>query len=501
MQKNILFIVFLCYYVEKGGFDMKQTDWKIVYSSYTGAEKHAVNLLSKETGRNLIREKGEYRLHVLPCEKEGCSVPVNGFFVGCYNESKVIKNYVKPDEVPENGYLVKVIKNPDNEEGRFVILTAHTKEEVFYAAVSFLDDYVPQYAPRFAVNPMPDWLYDKPLPECSYTEISDNKTRSIFTWGHSTNNYREYIDNMARQKFNELVLWNDYIPVNIEDIIDYAHSYGIKVVLGYSWGWKEIAKRATSITPEEIEKVKELSISEYVNNYSAINCDGIYFQSFTERKDNTIEQGKIAKVVTDMVNDIAAKLWEITPDLRIIFGLHASSVKDELDIIEKVNPRMEILWEDCGDFPYNYETTIESEETFAQAIEFTKKLLNLRGGKGVGLAFKGVMMLNWDNFIYQPGPYVMGENSPEIADHDRAVRTKAWKIYSAEWIKSGKYAHEVFKVIKENKLGEVNMCMAGTFDGGIYFPVALCAQMFRNCDEDYEKIVENVMRRECVNVE
>ena len=52
---------------------------------------------------------------------------------------------------------------------------------------------------------------------------------------------------MARQKFNELVLWNDYIPVNIEDIIDYAHSYGIKVVLGYSWGWKEIAKKAKEV--------------------------------------------------------------------------------------------------------------------------------------------------------------------------------------------------------------------------------------------------------------
>lgn len=480
---------------------MKQTDWKIVYSSYEAEEKRAINLLSKELSRNLIREKGEYRLHVLPCEKDGCEMPVNAIVVGTYEESNVVKKFVLADEIPQNGFLVRVIKNPDNENGRIVILTAHTKQELFYAAVSFLDDYIPEYAPRFAVNPMPDWIFNEPLPECSYTETTDNKTRSIFTWGHSTNDYRSYIDNMARLKFNEIVLWNDYIPLNIDEIIDYAHSYGIKIILGYSWGWREIGNRTGSISSEDIEKVKEIAIREYKENYSIHNCDGIYFQAFTERKEESVEGGVIAQLVTDMVNDVAGKLWEITPDLRIIFGLHATSVRNRLDIIENVDPRMEILWEDCGGFPYNYKTDIDSAEEFEKDKEFTKKLLQLRGGKGVGLVFKGVMMLNWDNFIYQAGPYVMGENSPEVADHDRAVRTKAWKIYSAEWLKNGKYASEMIRYIKENKMDEVNMCAAGTFDGGIYFPLAMYAQLFRDCGEEHDEIVKKVVRRECVDVE
>ena len=52
---------------------MKQTDWKIIYSSYEGMEKKAVHLLSKEAGKHLIRESGVYRIYVLPCEKEGCT--------------------------------------------------------------------------------------------------------------------------------------------------------------------------------------------------------------------------------------------------------------------------------------------------------------------------------------------------------------------------------------------------------------------------------------------
>ena len=36
---------------------MKQTDWKIIYQSYQGLQKKAVDLLSKEAGKYLIREQ------------------------------------------------------------------------------------------------------------------------------------------------------------------------------------------------------------------------------------------------------------------------------------------------------------------------------------------------------------------------------------------------------------------------------------------------------------
>jgi hypothetical protein len=306
---------------------------------------------------------------------------------------------------------------------------------------------------------------------------------------------------MVRLRSNELILWNDFIPLNIDDIIDYAHARGIKVVLGYSWGWKEIGSKVKEISEEEIEKVKKLAADEYKNNYSHIGCDGIYFQSFTERKENSVGGKLISRLVVDMVNDIAEKIWKITPKQRIIFGLHATSVSCHLDEIARIDERMEILWEDCGTFPFGYESYVKDEEKYEETLDFVKKILTLRGGRGVGLVFKGVMMLDWTKFVYQHGPYVMGENSEKIASHDRSVRANAWREYSADWIRYGTYAQKMLRFIKSNKLGEIDMCLAGTFDGGIYLPVAICAQMYRNCDEDYEETLKKTMRRSCITVD
>lgn len=488
----------MCYYKEKGGFIVKQKDWKIIYTSYKGIAKHAVNLLSKEAGRYIIRENGLYRIYVLPCEKEGCEVSKNAFFVGCYNESNEIKKYVEEKEVPKEGFLVKVIKNPDDEEGRFVILTAHNEQELFYSVVSFFDDYLMEHPHYGGANPMPDTSFNRPLDEYSYSEVPQFKTRSIFTWGHSINDYRQYIDNMARLKFNELIIWNTYIPINIDDIIDYAHSYGIKVVLGYSWGWREIGQ-AKEIKDEDIENVKKIAVEKFKETYTSINCDGIYFQTFTEREDEMVGGKLISQLATDMVNDIADELWKIKPDLRLLFGLHATSVKKHLDVIAQVNPRIELYWEDCGDYPFGYGSKVTDREKHKETLDFIEKVLSLREGKGVVLVFKGIMMLDWNQFALQGGPYVMGQNSKVIASHDKGIRASGWRHYTADWVKHGEDAFDMIEHIKKHMKDDVSMCLAGTFDGGIYLPMAICAEMFRNSAEDYNEVVKKVIRRDSIS--
>jgi len=479
---------------------MKQTDWKIIYSSYSGVAKRAVHLLSKEAGKYLIRENGVYRIYVLPCEKEGCPLPKNAFIIGLYGDSPLIQEYASDSEIEQDGYLVKVIRNPEHADGRLVLLTAHTEQELFYAVVSFLDDYIPQHAPHHGSNRMPQLIFDSPLPECSYSYAPVHSVRSIFTWGHSFNDYRGYIDNMARARFNELIIWNNYVPINISDIIDYAHSYGIRIVLGYSWGWKDYCK-ASGITDEDIAELKRTIIREYQTDYAHLNCDGIYFQSFTERQDENLGEKLVARAVTDMVNEVAEELWKITPGLRLIFGLHATSVKNRLDEIARVHPDIEILWEDCGEFPYSYSSSVSSEEQYQETLDFTKKLLQLRGGAGVGLVFKGVMMLDWTKFLAPSGPYVMGENSPSLQEHDRRVRAESWRLYSAAWMQNGGYVARMLQFVNENKLGPVSMCLAGTFDGGLWLPVALCGEMFFSPAAEYSDLLMRVARRSCITVD
>jgi hypothetical protein len=284
------------------------------------------------------------------------------------------------------------------------------------------------------------------------------------------------------------------------DLIEYAHQFGIRVILGYSWGWREVGNRTNEITNENIQQTKELAISRYINEYKNVGADGIYFQTFTERNEEVVGGKLISEIVTDMVNEIASKLWEITPNLRIIFGLHATSVKNRLDEIARVDSRIEILWEDCGEFPYGYDPFVADEEKFTQTLEFTKKLLALRGGVGVGLLFKGVMMLDWHKFIHQSGPYVMGENHREIADHDRQIREKGWRSFAAQWAQNGNRVAQMLQTIADHKLGDVEMCLAGTFDGGIYLPMALCSQLFWDCREDYPELQNRVTKRNCITI-
>ena len=480
---------------------MKQRDWKIIYTSYEGVAKRAIHLLNKEVGKLLIREPNVYRIYVLPCEKEGCEVSKNAFFIGLWNESPFIQSCLSSDEIPQNGFMVKVIPNPQDPDGRFVILTAHTQLELFYAVVSFLDDYIPSHAPFGGCNPMPDLIFDSPLQECTYTEIPENTRRSIFTWGHSINDYRAYIDNMARLKLNELIIWNDHVPLNITDVIDYAHSYGIQILLGYSWGWIPGCSKVSDISAARLTQLKESILQQYEDHYASTGCDGIYFQSFTERSDSTIGGRLIAEAVTTLVNNTADELLARHPHLRLQFGLHAVSVKDRLDEIAKVDPRVEILWEDCGQFPYSYFSYVETEEKFQETLAFTKKLLNLRGGVGVGLVFKGVMMLDWSKFEHQRGPYILGENAPELRLHDKAVRANAWRKYSADWMQSGAHALRMMQFIQENKISDVNLCLAGTFDGGTYLPMALLAQMVRTSGGIYTDMLKQVAARSSITVD
>jgi hypothetical protein len=68
-------------------------------------------------------------------------------------------------------------------------------------------------------------------------------------------------------------------------------------------------------------------------------------------------------------------------------------------------------------------------------------------------------------------------------------------------MKNGEYASQMVRFIKENKLSEVNMCIAATLDGGIYLPMALCAQMYRVYDGNFEKILDRVAGRSCVSLD
>lgn len=475
-------------------------NWKIVYTDFSGMERKAVELISKELGALVLREKGVYRINVLPIEKMGAPLDRNAVVVGLYSENELIRKYIKESDIPDNGYVIKVFDNPDDISLKLVLITANEKHNLFYGAVEFVDDYFVKAAP-INVNGLRqvDEIFDKEnIPDYFCASAPAIKTRAIFTWGHPINDYRHYIDNMARMKLNQLIIWNDFVPLNAKDIVEYAHSYGIQVIWGYAWGWTPHCQDI-DLNVDYMDELSDAVVEQYEREYRDIPGDGIYFQSFTELHEDYLGGLLVAEAVTDFVNKTAEKLLNKYPDLYIQFGLHAWSVENHLEFISKVDKRVEIMWEDCGAFPYDYEPAVASREEFDKAVELTDKIINLRNEGAKSVLFKGNMVLDWERFAHQSGPFIMGEASKSIIEHDIQMLKPIWRNFQSQWYKEGKYAFEMAKHIADKTNGEMTVGIAGQFAGGHWFSEALCAQILWECNGSYEEILDKVSKRRCID--
>ena len=54
--------------------------------------------------------------------------------------------------------------------------------------------------------------------------VNSIKQYGIWPWGHVIYDYRGFLDNMKRLGMNSVIIWNDIVPLNSEDVLDYAHS-------------------------------------------------------------------------------------------------------------------------------------------------------------------------------------------------------------------------------------------------------------------------------------
>ncbi len=472
-------------------------NWKIMYTKYQGLEKKAIELVGAEVGKTILRDKGVYTLHTLAVEKINDNFDKNTIIIGIYDDNPYIQKYVEKKEIPENGYCVRVIPNPENSKLKIALITANDPVNVFYGAVDFSDNYLPSAAPVAGGIRTPYETFNSILPDYFNSSAPKSKTRSIFTWGHPINNYRKYIDNIARLKINQLIVWNDFLPINANDIVAYAHEYEIEIIWGFAWGWTTNCNDTSIIN--NLDSIKEDILYKFKEIYNGAG-DGIYFQSFTETNEDRLGGKLIAEAVTDFVNDVSIEIFKINPDIRIQFGLHACSVKDHIDYISKVNENVDIIWEDCGSFPYNYMPVVCTEQEYDETLDFTKKIINLRTKGSTGLVYKGMMTMDWTKFVHQSGPYIMGMASQELIDNDIAMLRPIWKYFQTEWMSAGRQAWDFTRKICSWSNGNINLCIAGALDGAIWFPEALCAEIMWNSDEPYEKIVDRVGKKPCVKM-
>ena len=476
--------------------------WKLVYGSLDGVEGRAAELITAETGPYLLRDPGVYATRVLPVVsaadfEDGTNV--NLIVLGTCRDNPILRHFLKDGDVPSNGYLVRAFADGAR---NVAVIAGSDARNVLWGAVDFVDDAMTALRPfrgnglKYAVDPFyVGELWENPEGKKGRVNPYESrrspktKIRSVFTWGHPIDDFREYVRNLARMRINRVYLWNNEPPMNAREVVDYAHSWGIDVFWGFEWGWGT-SREKTAEQPNGI--IVDRVLARWRDTWSKLPGDGIYFQTFTEMTTKVLGGEPVAHKAVRCVNEIASRILAERPDLRIVFGLHATSVRDHLDEIALTDPRLEILWEDTGAFPFGYwvETSPEIDDVFNRRLIEDER-------HGVGIVFKWLMIQDWNHFTYQQGPYLLGVTSRRTYEDDVRIQSELWQNFTVDWAAKGARAHEIVRMIQSRGPG-VELNMAAQLNGPIHYPAALTAELFWSADEPYETIRNRVLERRCV---
>ncbi len=378
-----------------------------------------------------------------------------------------------------------------------ILVEGYDPSGVLYGCMDLYHKYLlkqeyPLDEERYRVN-----CLEAPLPDAEFSSYPAVRERGLWTWGHVIYDYRGYLDNMVKLKMNTLIVWNDQPPVNAAEMVAYAHACGIQIIWGFSWLW---GTDCHAIPLASLEEHSAAICAQYEREYSHLGGDGIYFQTATEV--NEQEQGGvvIAEAVSRFVNRTAALIYEKHPDLRIQFGLHATSVRDHLDCIAQVDPRIQIVWENCGAFPFAY--LAEGSSSPAQMAEtdaLVRRITVLRGQDDrFGAVTKGLTKLDWTSFAHRPAPGYIGVSSRAVRD-DRIVRkSRIWRRLQADWLLHADKALHYVRMMAEQKAGD--LCLTalvedGMFEENIMYPVALYAEMLWDRHAPLDALIGEVALR------
>ena len=474
--------------------------WKVVCGTTDGLEGRAAELLTSDLGDILLREPGVYATHVLPVWTAACDPATNGnaLIVGTLRDNPALTRYVRPDEIPAGGYRVRTVAEADRD---LVVIAGDSPRAALWGTADFLlyglsalrpdlGNNLSYYADVFLRGGNRLGVFGDRTNSYDVARAPQTKVRSIFTWGHPIDDFRAYVRNMARLRLTRLYIWNNHPVVNAREIVDYAHSWGIEVYWGFSWGW---TTRCRDNWKRDTEELAREVLDDWRRTWRDVPGDGIYFQTFTECPDTPLDGGEsIAARAVRLVNRVAREMRREKPSQRIVFGLHASGVRDHLKEIAATDPALEILWEDTGYFPYNAGGIVDGRPlTEAEGAALTRRVLT-NDARPVGIVWKFQMIQDWTNWTYQEGPFVLGVASSKTADADVRIQSEIWENFTEPWVTRYREAHAAARMI--HALGDgVEMNMAAQLNGPLRFPTILVAELFWSSEESADVVFRRAL--------
>ena len=437
-------------------------EWIIVYGSDRGVEGQALKLI----GETLWEATGRAPV-CLPHDKaDEKRKTANVILSGTADDNPLFTAYADARPVGAQGYRIFTADG-----GNVLCLEGSDPAGALYAAAEWRDHLLPEASETHTQRYFRPLFGGDPLPAIDVSYAPKLLTRGLWTWGHTICDYKGYLDNMVRLRLNALTVWNDFPVANAREVVAYAHERGIKVVWGFSWLWDT---KMPDLSQENLTKEADRIAEKYEREYDGTG-DGIYFQSFTETSQETLGGVLIADAVTRFVNDTAGRILARHPSLEIQFGLHASSVKKRLDYIRRTDPRIRIVWEDCGAFPYNY---IPSRtEGMDETLALTEAMTTLRGGEEkYGAVLKGLTCLDWKNFRHQSGSFRMGEAPAGHIARGMENKRPIWRYVQAWWMQNIDAVPPVMERLSRGDSAVFALLEDGYFEAGLWFPAALMAE-------------------------
>ncbi len=477
--------------------------WMLVTEKYSGMTKQATDIVYSEIS-SLVN-------YVLPAKAfseltESDKSDYNLILIGSVFSNNIFAELISRGDInvpqSEESYAIYVGKGISSDT-QIIAIAGRDECGILYGCMDFCNKYCGNVIHKNGDiwnEAFFDTLFERELNPFKISCSPAVRTRAIWTWGHVIYDYRNFFKNMARLRLNEVVIWNDHLPLNASEVVECAHSFGIKLIWGFAWGWgTDCTDILEKLSDESLKKIKEDVIRTYKEEYLKTACDGIYFQSFTELHSDVVDGKCVAETVVKLVNETSAELFEITPDLHIQFGLHATSVKNNLDYIKKVDERVHIVWEDCGSFPYNYYADDVSD--FENTYKLTQELTNLRGkNEKFGAVFKGMPKLDWTRFEHFSSSYILGERTKSFIHNRLHDKTKIWKRLQADWLKNADYIRKIIELISNSGKDVILQALVedSMFESKIMFPAALYAELLWTPNRPVNELISDVAGYTCV---
>lgn len=475
----------------------KGTKWAIVYGSYDGIEKFALNELQR-----MVQGYLPYVLEVRTCGKGSSKHKQNLILIGTPDNNRMIEKLVRKGlvtiPVESQGYSIACFDSPWSKGKRIVVLTGGDAHGVLYG----VEDFNARILAARVTPDNPAKMHEAfdGISDFNISEYPLIENRGIWTWGYVIYDYRRFIDNMARLKFNMLTIWNDSPPINCGEVIEYAHSRGIKVILGFHWGWGLTGIDVTK--PEHRNQIKDMVLRDYKENYQHLDMDGIYFQTLTEHQDVEIDGISVAAAVCELVNDISASLYEEKPDLYIQFGIHATAIAGNYPDLKPLDPRIVLVWEDTGVIPYSYEPITghsicnylpKEADSPEKTIDYSKKLATFRGKTEFAIVAKGWITLRWGDDFEHHGPFVLGEQRGDFIRNRLRERQPRWDRIDALWLKNYPLAARFYREMLDCSpatMTVTGLVEDGMFEETIQLSVAIFAQTIWNPRTSDQEILQ-----------